>query len=109
MMSNFDSEAQRDLMAAATRFYEAKMYDHCMIILNSLMALAHKEAYVLAGHCVSEQNDDKGDAISKLYYDISCDLGSAVGCFNSYLVRAKTDRQSADDYIKRAVDLGWSE
>lgn len=106
-MSNFDSAAQSDLLAAAVRFYEAEMYDHCMLILSSLMALSNKEAYILAGHCIAEQNNDNGDTISTVYYDIACELGSAVGCYNSYLVRKKTGEPSADDYMKRAVDLGW--
>lgn len=110
-MSRIDlgQEQQADLLSAAVRLYEAEMYELCMILLQVLMQLGNKESYVLAGHCISSQNYSDGETISNMYYKISCDLGSGVGCYNLYLNHKKTNIDEAAKYLKRAKKLGWIE
>ncbi|WP_156402366.1 hypothetical protein [Caulobacter sp. Root1472] len=103
----FDEEAQKDLMSAAVRLYEADMYDHCMIILNLLIKSGLKEAYVLAGHCVSAGQPEVSGGISNAYYEAACELGSAVGCYNLHLNYQQSDESRSKVYLERARALGW--
>lgn len=105
----FDSEEQADLLSAAVRLYESEMYELCMNILHILMSCNNKEAYVLAGHCISCFNYSNKLELSNKFYEISCELGSSVGCYNLFLNYKKIDNAIADEYLKRAKELGWED
>ena len=103
----FEEDAQADLLSAAVRFYEVEEYQLCMNLLHVLMVCGNKESYVLAGHCISESGYMGDMELSNQYYKVSCEMGSAVGCYNLYLNNLETDREMASKFLKRAKDLGW--
>lgn len=103
----FDNDGQADLLAAAVRLYEAEMYGLCLAILHVLMKCGNKEAFVLAGHCISGDNYLVDLKLANRYYEIACDLGSAVGCYNLFLNYSKDNNSTAEAYLSRAKKLGW--
>lgn len=109
MNSNiFDENSQDDLMSAAVRFYEAGMLEHCMMILQVLMNEGHREAFLLAGHCIPEESSAPLDELQNKYYEIACEMGSNVGCYNIYLKYKEIDEAKAQIYLQKAKNLGWT-
>ena len=106
---NFDESEQRDLLSAAVRLYESGLYGLCMSILDLLMSCKNKEAYVLAGHCIADSEYQSSKPLSRQYYEVACDLGSAVGCYNLHLSYTNDDQIMADSYLERAKLLGWTD
>lgn len=77
------------------------------MILNILMKNDNKESFVLAGHCLSSSGGKYLNDAAAKYYSISCELGSAVGCYNAYLSYKDLDEECSEVYLKKAIDLGW--
>jgi TPR repeat protein len=105
--TKFSEEAQSYLLSAAVILYEAEMYDVSILILHVLMSCQNREAFVLAGHCISESKYSNHIEISNKYYEVACDLGSAVGCYNLYENYKENNSEAAKKYLKKAKKLGW--
>lgn len=105
----FDEEAQKDLLAAAARLYEANMLDVCMSILAILIKCDNASAHVLYGHCISNEEYKYAQQIANDHYKIACEMGSAVGCYNLYMSYAKKDNAIAENYLEKAKNLGWKD
>ena len=105
----FDDDAQTDLMRAAARLYEAEMYEVCVELLNILIACDYVEAHILLGHCISELKPELGMDVPNRHYEIACEMGSAVGCYNLYLNLAEANDDKAAVYLAEAIKLGWEE
>lgn len=105
----FSAEEQKDLLSAAVRLYEARMYDLCLNILHILISCDNEEAYILAGHCIAYSGGSNSKELSNKYYEISCNLGSAVGCYNLYESYRDDNNPIAEAYLQRAKEFGWED
>ncbi|WKL55757.1 hypothetical protein Q1W73_08545 [Asticcacaulis sp. ZE23SCel15] len=105
----FDKAAQRDLMGAAARLYEANMIDVCMSILSILIKHDNDDAHILYGHCISYEEYKYSDDIANKHYEIACEMGNATGCYNLHLNYLKHNDARAGELLNRAVELGWED
>lgn len=106
---SFGEDEQSDLLSAAVRLYEAGVYGLCMSILDVLMSCKNKEAYILAGHCVVENEYEDSKELARQYYGVACNLGSSVGCYNLHLSYLNENEIMAETYLQRAKLLGWED
>lgn len=109
MNVKFDDKAQAHLLSAAVQFYEADMYDLSMSILHVLIRCENREAHVLMGHCIAASEYKGSMDLANKHYELACEMGSSVGCYNLYLNNVELDAHLANQHLEKAKALGWNE